>query len=118
MSTIEEASGALAAALRTITELRVYDDPGAVFDPPAALVAPPELTWDAYSSDPTGARFVVVVMVAADGQANRRLWDLVPRAAVAIETVEDAAVRQASPGLWTTGSTELPCYQIQIEVSL
>lgn len=118
MSAVAEVSGALAAALRTVDGLRVYTDPGAVIDPPGALVGPPQLTWGGYVAAPTEARFVVVLMVAADERALERLWDLVPLVAAAVDTVPDAVVRQANPGVWLTGGIELPCYEIQIEASL
>lgn len=118
MSAIAKASQALAAALRTVPELRVYTDPGASIDPPAALVGPPQLTWEAYDVAPTGARFVVVLMAAADERALECLWDFVPLVAAAIEAVPDTVVRQANPGVWLTGGTELPCYEIQVEASL
>jgi hypothetical protein len=118
MNAIETAAEELATALRSVPELRVYTDPGASVDPPAALVGPPQLTWGAYDVGPTAARFVVIVLVTADERAMVRLWDLVPQAAAAIEEVDDAVVRQANPGTFTTGGTELPCYEIQVEVSL
>lgn len=119
MSAVAETSQALAAALRTVPKLRVYTDPGAVIDPPGVLVGPPRLTWGGYVGDPTDALFVVTLAVPADDRALERLWDLVPQVAEAIDTVPDAVVRSAEPGMWTTGNgTDLPCYLINVECSL
>lgn len=114
-----DAHADLVAALATVQGLRGFgDDPGANVAPPAALVGPPRLTWGGFGSDPTGAEFVVIVMVPASARAMSELWALLPLVTAAIEDIPTAVVRQASPGSWRTGGTELPCYEIQIEVSL
>lgn len=118
MSAVADMSAALAAALGTVAGLSVYTDPGVSADPPAVLIGPPSLTWDGYVSAPTDARYELILMVAADERANERLWDLLPQVAAAVDTVQDAVVRSAEPGAWTTGTTELPCYRITVETSL
>lgn len=116
MSVVADAADALLAALRTAAGVRVYDDPGALVDPPAVVLTPPRLTWSGYRSDPTDATFVAVAVVAADERASARLWDLVPLVAAAADELPDAAVKSAQPGTW--GSSELPAYLIEIEVAL
>ncbi|MEV7263974.1 hypothetical protein AB0N38_10525 [Micromonospora aurantiaca] len=116
MSTVVEAAEALAAALRGVEGVRYVPDLAAVVEPPATALGPPALTWDAYCVEPTEARFIAYVVVARDERALPRLWDLVPRVAAALDAVPDAVVRRADPGLYPSG--ELPCYQIQVEVSL
>lgn len=117
MSTLDaltEASAALTAALRTVAGVRVYTDPAAVVDPPAAVLGPPSLTWSALCPEPTSARFLIYVVVAADDQAMPRLWGLVPTVAAAVDALPEASVIRATPGAFT----ELPSYEIETEVSL
>lgn len=118
MATVEEAALALEAALKTVPGIRVYTDPGATVDPPAALLGPPQLTWSDPGPEPTSGRFVVVLMVAADERAMSRLWGLVPQVVAAVENTDDAVVKAANPGVWASGGQQLPCYEIQIEMSL
>jgi hypothetical protein len=105
---------ALESALKAVPNIRVYTSPGAVVDPPGVLVGPPALTWEAFSSDPTQATFVVYAITRADDRALERLWDLVPLVAAAVDTVPDAATTQANPSAFN----DLPCYEITVEVSL
>lgn len=116
---ISAAATAIVEALDTVDGVRSYTDLGAVVDPPATLLGPPALTWAGVGSAPSEARFLVVVVVQADDRAMPRLWDLVPRVVEALEdNVQDAVVVSASPGVWTGGGTELPCYEITVEISL
>ncbi len=115
---IADAHEALSAALESVEGLRVYRDPGAVLDPPAALVGPPMLTFGGPSSDPVNGRFVVVVAVAFDDRAMKALWQLVPRVSAAVESHVDAVVTEASPGVWQNGAISLPCYELSVEMSL
>lgn len=118
MSAIADAAASLRAAAATVEGVRVYIDPGASLDPPAALVGPPRLEWQAYCDGPTSGRFLVIVAVKPDDRAMERLWELVPLVAAALETVPDVTVIRADPGVWTSGGTDLPSYEITTEVSL
>jgi hypothetical protein len=118
MSAIADAAAALAEALKGVPDLRVYTDPGATVDPPAAIVGPPQLSWEGVCEDPTSARFLVWVVVPADDRAVERLWELVPLAAAALQTVTDATVTVALPGRWPGGGSDLPAYEITTEVAL
>lgn len=120
-------SGAYAAghaglcdALDTVGGLRVLRRPGALGNPPVAYVPPPELTWDGYVTEPTEAVFEVVLAVAADDRAIENLFRFLPLVTAAIEDAEqvDAVVKTATPGVWRTGNTELPCYFIRTEVAV
>lgn len=117
-SPLERAWLALVAAVRTVDGLRVYTDPGAVLDPPAAIVGPPALTFGGPTSDPVGARFVVVVCVAFDDRAMTRLFELLPEVTAAVESETDAVVSEAMPGTWQSNQTALPSYEISVEMSL
>jgi hypothetical protein len=116
--TIATAHEALSVALETVQGLRVERDPGAVLDPPAAIVGPPMLTFGGPSSDPVGARWVVIVVVNFDDRAFPALWELIPQVTAAIESLTDAVVVDASPGTWQNGAISLPCYEISAEMSL
>ncbi|MFF5992584.1 hypothetical protein [Prauserella flavalba] len=119
MSTVTEAAERLNAALRTVEGLRVHGDPGANVDPPAALVGPPRLQWETVCAEPSSATFVVHVMVAMSERALGQLWDLVPRVTAAIDgLLPEVSVQTATPGVFTTGRTDLPSYDITVEVSL
>lgn len=119
--TVQEAATQLNAALTALATdqgLRHYPDPGAVIDPPGTVLGPPALTWEGYCDGPTSARFLVYVVVPVDERALERLWALVPQVANAVqEQVSDATVTRADPGTFT-GTVDLPCYEIQIDVSL
>lgn len=109
---------ALVAAVETVDGLRVYSDPGAVLDPPAAIVGPPAFTFGGPTSDPVGARFVVVVCVPFDDRAMDRLLELVPEVTAAVESETDAVTVEAMPSTWQSNQTALPSYEISVETSL
>jgi len=115
---VATAHEALSAALETVQGLRVERDPGAVLDPPAALVGPPMLTFGGQDSDPAHARWVVIVAVNFDDRTFPALWELIPQVTAAIESLTDAVVVEANPGTWQNGAISLPCYEISAEMSL
>lgn len=116
--TVKEAAEALEAALGAIEGARVYRELGATLDPPALVLGPPALSWEAVCREPTAATFIVHVVEAADERALERLWLLVPQVAEAIDSVLDASVRRADPGTYPTGGSELPSYSVQVDVAL
>ena len=134
MTDLVAVHAALVAAGASVEGVRGYSDPGASFDPPAWLVSPPLLRWGAYSSGfPTTAQFVGFLMVKADDRAVENLERLVVLVGQAIYGSEDVDATVGSdefsgvantvgsvvsPGVWKTGTTELPCYVVPIEVSL
>ena len=93
--------------------------PGPLGNPPMALVPAPELTWDAVMGAPTEAVFEVVIAVAADERAIERLFLLLPIVTAAIDDADglDASVLSATPGVWRTGGTDLPCYFVRTEIA-
>lgn len=109
----------LSAALRGVSKLRVYDDPGAAVDPPAAVLGPPTLSWDGYDPDPSAAFFSLALVAPADDRALTTLLGFLPLVVAAVDTVTDAVVTTATPGsLPVGGNAELPAYLLSIEVSL
>lgn len=118
MSIVKAKAEELETAAKTVPNVRFYRDLGATVDPPALVIGPPRLQWESYCVDPTSATFIVIVMVAMNERAQEALWDLVPLVAAAMSDVEDAVVTTASPGVFNAGGTDLPSYEITVEVSL
>lgn len=115
-----EAAEALLAALDTVEGCKSYRM-GDNITPPGLVLGPPALTFEGYCADPllpTSATFIVWVVVAADSFSMERLWDLVPTAAQAIETVPDAGVERADPGVFDLGTNGLPAYLLTVPVTL
>ena len=116
---VTAAAEALKAALRTVAGLRVVQDPGATVDGPTAVVAVPALTWESHCVEPTGANWVVHLVVDANERAVERLWELVTAVSVAIdEEFLAGSVIRADPGTWSAGGPELPSYALQVDVAL
>lgn len=118
MSVIEDTAAALRGALKTVNGIRVYEDPGAVSDPPAAVVGPPTLRWEGPCAEPSSATFTVYLIAKADGRAMPRLYELIPKVAVAIDSVTDAVITTAQPGFFSAGGSELPTYELTVSVGL
>lgn len=118
MSAVGDAAASLLAAVKTVPNTRQYRDPGAAVDPPGIVLGPPALAWEGMCSGPTSATFLVYVVVAADERYLEQLWELVPLVADALDSVPDATVTGAVPGAYQSGGSELPCYEITVEVSL
>ncbi|MEU0467210.1 hypothetical protein ABZ215_24685 [Amycolatopsis sp. NPDC006131] len=118
MRTVFEAAQQLEAVLKTAdSRLRFYTI-GDNLAPPAVLLGAPQLTWGTYGPAPTTATFPVFLIVDLDSRALERLWQLVGPVTAAIDTVPDAVVQSADPGMYPTGSQNLPSYSLSVEVSL
>lgn len=122
MSTPTEARAELAAALQTAevkaAGVRYYDDIAGTVDPPGVLIGPPQLEWETGCWEPTTARVVVHLAVAMTDRAMDRLLALLPVVTDALNDVPSAAVMSATPGVWNAGGTDLPCYDVLVEVAL
>lgn len=123
MSTVGDAAFALSAALRTVDGIRAYpdpDNPGAAVNPDlaAAIVAPPSLQWEAMCIGPTTATFTVYLVVPLDDRSEENLYDLIGPVSEALDSVRDASVIRADPGVFSGGTQELPALELQVEVSL
>ncbi len=123
MEDLEDVAEALREAIRTVelpdgSKLKVYEDPAAAVSPPCAIVGLPELQLQAISSEPTGARFPVAVMVKNNQASAVKLMKLVPLVAQAIqELVTDAVIPgDIFPAVIEIGATQLPGYMILVEV--
>ena len=120
MTVVTDAVGDLTRALDSGTGLAVTSDPGLTLAAlPAAVIGPPRLTWESGNLDPTEATFIVYLVVDADQYAIERMLDLVTEVSNAVDQfMPNAAVTQADPGVFPSGAEQLPCYDVQIEVSL
>lgn len=118
MSAVSDATADILAALKGVEGTNTLSDPGATPRPPSLVLGPPSLQWQGACAGPTSARFLVYVVEKVDDRALERLWDLVPTVADALDAMPDASVIRADPGAYLSGGVELPCYEIQIEVSL
>lgn len=118
MSSVGEAAQQLQTAV--MSAVRVYPDPGASIDPPAAVIGPPQLSWSTFATEPTQATFLVHVIVAADDRALPALWDLVPAvsAAIAGATPDRFVVQRAEPSVWSAGGADLPAYLVTVDTTL
>jgi hypothetical protein len=119
MNTVIEAAKELETALKTVAGVQeVLLDPGAMNLLPAIVIGPPELEWGAGGSSPTHARFPVYAVIDAGERAMERLALLAPDVAAAVDDLTPGAVLTASPFAYPTGTTDLPSYQLIVEVGL
>jgi len=119
VSVIADVREQLANALRGVEGVRYYTDPAGIADPPASVLGPAELSWDAAGcSGPSAATFRVYVLHARDDRAAERLPDLAVLVAAAVDELPIAAVQRADPGVFTVGGQDLPSYEITVEVDL
>lgn len=112
------AAAELRAAADAVDGVRTYKDPAAPVTPPAVIVGPPQLRWEAMSPAPSSATFIVYLMVPMDARALDNLLGLVPLVTAALDALPDAAVTSANPGVFNAGGADLPSYEITVEVSL
>jgi hypothetical protein len=119
VSTIADAAGELLAALRTVSDVgEPYGELAQSVRTPGVVLGAPALTWGTGCIDPTEGRWIVYVVTAVSDRAMEELWDLVPRVAAALDAVPSASVIRADPGAFPDGASQLPCYEITVEVNL
>jgi hypothetical protein len=124
---LQAAHDALAAALQAASDglpaehsFGVVQELADTIDPPAVVLAPPELDWtDApIGTGPTSATWTAALVVGADDQRRAVLYRLLPVVTTALDGVADAVMRTGEPGTWQSGSTALPAYLLRVEVAL
>jgi len=119
MNTVIDAAKQLELALKTVAGVQeVHLDPGAMSLFPAIVIGPPELEWGNGFADPTQARFPVYAVIDAGERAMERLCLLVPEVAAAVDELTPGAVLSALPFPFPSGATDLPSYQLIVEVGL
>lgn len=118
MNAIKDAALQLETTLKTL-KLPVVRPGAQIVDPPALVLGPPKLAWEAYNRGPTSAVFEVIVAVGASEDAMALLWGLVPTVAEAIDAGSPSmAVTNADPVAWPAGGSDLPAYRITVEAEL
>lgn len=119
MSATQDALNALYTALEGVEGLRVVRGVGLQVDPPAVVIPPPNLTWNALGNDPTDATFSVGLLVANNDRISEQLLQWAPLVVAALQTVDNTVVTTAVLGSWPAGGgTDLPAYLINTEVGL
>lgn len=121
MSTVAEATAALTAALKAIdsTHRLMVQEPGATIQPPSLVVsALPSLTWEAYCVEPTSATYLVWLIVPLDERAPERLRTLLGPVVEALHSVPDASVTRADGMPYLANGSELPSYELTVQVAL
>lgn len=114
MSVVGDLAAALGAAAGSVEGVQLTTL-GASLNPPAVVVGPPRFTPLGVCAGPATATFPVTIAVALDDRALERLWELVPAVWEAIEDQTDAVVIAADPGTYSTGSGDLPAYELTVE---
>jgi hypothetical protein len=110
---------AAAAPLADDQRFVVVADLGEATDPPAVVLAPPQLRWQGpIEFGPREATWTAAIVVPAGGDVVGDLFRLLPIVADAIEGTADAVVDRAEPGVYRAGATELPAYFVFAEVAL
>ena len=118
MSNVADAATMLESALDAIEGVR-RQPLGEPIQPPATVLGPPALRWESPAIAPSDARFLVYAIEAANDRALERLWDLVEVVVEVVDAVSpSAAVISAEPAVYESGTTQLPCYEIVVEVAL
>ena len=115
---VAQAAGELLDALELGPDVPAWDDPGQDITPPCTMIGPPLLRWEGQWAVPTSARFLVYVIEQLSAGAVERLWDLVPVVAETLDQHTGGVVIEASPAVYLQGNTQLPCYELVVEVPL
>jgi hypothetical protein len=89
---------------------------GEAAEPPCVIVQPADLAWQLMQPEPSAAQLRVAAIVPSDDRALERVTALGLRVAELVDGLADFAIRDAVAGEY--GSTNLPCYMINIEVAL
>jgi hypothetical protein len=116
---VVNATADIMKALATVPGAVATTDPGATLASlPALVLGPPRLMWESGCLGPTSALYVVSAVVDADERAIERLWALVVEVGDAVDQFSEGVVVQADPGVFPSGTAQLPCYDVQIEVPI
>ena len=117
MSAILDRYAELTAALRGQPGYRLQSL-GDRLDPPAVILRPASLTWTTRGPEPDEASLQLAAVVAAEVGALLAAARLCQRVVDRVDPLLGFVVRSAEPDSIRSGGTELPCYLIDIEVSL
>ena len=84
----------------------------------AVIVRPASLTWRTRGPEPDEASLTLAAVVATEEGALLAASRLCQRVVDRVDALANFVVRTAEPDSIRSGGTELPCYLIDIEVSL
>lgn len=119
MNPVQQAVELLRDALEGVVGIRHYRLMSGPVDPPATVLAPPALQWQALGPDPTEATFRVALVVARDDRTVDQLIELYGVVVEALDGLDGRVqVRSAEPGVYPAGGVELPAYLFDVDVSL
>ncbi len=99
------------------TVLRVVDSPA----DQVVVIGPPTFTWEGLCDvdEPTSLTFPVYLIEALHERAIERLLANLPTLIRALQRIQDATIVQpATPGAFPSGTSDLPCYQLTVEMTL
>lgn len=117
-SSITGAAQQLEQALGAVDGVRIQRMGRSTIDPPALLVSPPSIRWEAYCDAPTSATFHVFLVLSPTEKVLERMWDFIPTVAQAITEYDEAVVTSAEPSTFNAEGTDMPAYDFTTEVAL
>jgi hypothetical protein len=124
MSALSDAYNALQAELATLlgsTKLRVESDLSAAVSAGDVVFGPPGFLWEGQCNpdEPTSITYSVYLVENVGERAVERLLDNLPALLVAVGDLGDeTTVTACTPGAFPSGTSDLPCYQINAETTL
>lgn len=124
MSALSDAYNALQAELAVEladTKLRVEPDLSASVSAGDVVFGPPGFLWEGQCNpdEPTSITYSVYLIEDVGERAVERLLDRLPDLLVAVGKLGDeSTVTACTPGAFPSGTSDLPCYQINIETTL
>lgn len=119
LDTVEDATTQIRNALK-LAKVRIYEDAAADLVPPAAMIFAPTLKFAGIGFQPIEAQYPILLVVADDSESVKKLVRFLPTVVEALqEHVQNATVQDdAEPGVFNSGGTLLPCYQLVVDVAL
>lgn len=119
LDAIEQSTKDIRNALK-LAKVRIYEDAAADLVPPAAMIFAPVLKFGGIGFQPIEAAYPILLVVADDAESVKKLMRFLPSVVESLqEYVPNATVRDdADPGVFNSGGTLLPCYQLVVDVAL
>jgi hypothetical protein len=119
MNSVQQARAELAECLDELPGLNVTRQLGQTMELPAVVVSLPRLAFEGQNpGEPTQGTFLLALMAPRDEDVAESLTEWVTKVTEQIDRLDSAVVRNADPGTWPSGGTDLPAYLIEVEVAL
>jgi len=124
VSVLSEAYLALQTELAELlddTPMRVESDLAKTLGRRDVVIGPPAFTWEGmcFLEQPTSMTYTVYVIEDLGERAVERLLELLPALLEAVGKLHgETTVTACAPGVYPSGTTDLPCYQITAETTL